>query len=95
MFTVIARYIATPETADQVAELLPQLAAGSRTEAGNVSYSISRDLENPANFVIVEEYNTAEDFAAHRETEHFQQIGLGQIIPLLADRKVAMLAPTE
>ncbi len=95
MFTVIARYFASPETADEVAALLPQLAAGSRAEPGNVSYTITRDLEHPERFVIVEEYASAADFAAHRETSHFQQIGLGSIIPLLVERKVITLAPTE
>lgn len=89
MFTVIARYNATPETAEEVAALLPGLAAGSRSEPGNISYTITRDLEQPERFVIVEEYRSAEDFAAHRETTHFQEIGVGQIIPLLDDRQVA------
>ncbi|MFF8819015.1 putative quinol monooxygenase [Leucobacter sp. NPDC015123] len=95
MFTVIARYSASPETADEVAALLPQLAAGSRTEPGNISYTITRDLERPEEFVIVEEYASAADFAAHRETEHFTQIGLGTIIPLLVERKVVTLTPAE
>ncbi|KUF06379.1 putative quinol monooxygenase [Leucobacter sp. G161] len=95
MFTVIARYNATPETAEEVAALLPRLAAGSRTEAGNISYTITRDLEQPERFVIVEEYRSAEDFAAHRETTHFQEIGLGQIIPLLEDRQVATYGPAQ
>lgn len=95
MFTVIARYFASPENAEEVARLLPQLAAGSRTEPGNISYTITRDLEHPERFVIVEEYASAADFAAHRETAHFQEIGVGKIIPLLGDRRVATLAPTE
>ena len=95
MFTVIARYNATPETAEEVAALLPRLAAGSRTEAGNISYTITRDLEEPERFVIVEEYRSAEDFAAHRETTHFQEIGLGQTIPLLEDRQVATYGPAQ
>lgn len=88
MFTVIARYFSQPEQADRVSELLPLLAEASRTEPGNRSYTISRDLECPATFVIVEEYDTAEDFAVHRETAHFQRIGLGQIVPLLTDRQI-------
>lgn len=88
MFTVIAHYIAKPEHADEVATLLPQLAKLSRTEPGNESYRISRDLDEPAKFIIVEKYGSSDDFAAHRETEHFQSIGIGQIIPLLEDRQV-------
>ena len=89
MFTVVAHYYAKPETADEVASLLPKLAEASRAEDGNLSYVINRDLESPENFVIVEEYRTADDFQAHRDSEHFQRIGVGTIIPLLRERTVA------
>lgn len=89
MFTVVARYFAKPETTDEVASLLPKLAEASRAEEGNVSYTVNRDLETPENFVIVEEYGDADDFQAHRDSKHFQEIGVGTIIPLLRERVVA------
>lgn len=95
MFTVVARYYAKPETADEVASLLPKLAEASRTEEGNVSYVVNRDLETPENFVIVEVYGTADDFQAHRDSEHFQEIGFGKIIPLLRERTVATFESDE
>ncbi|OYO15395.1 antibiotic biosynthesis monooxygenase [Enemella evansiae] len=88
-YQVIAQYRARPDTADQVAALLPRLAAASRTEAGCQAYTVNRDLEDTARFVIVETYRTAEDLATHRETEHFNEIAVGQIIPLLAHREVS------
>lgn len=87
-YTVIATYTAKPATADQVAELLPQLAAASRQEQGNISYSIARDLEQPLVFTIVEIYDDADAFTAHRESAHFASIGKMQIIPLLESRVV-------
>lgn len=87
-YQVIAQYRARPDTADQVAELLPRLAAASRTEEGCQAYAVTRDLEDTARFVIVETYRTAEDLATHRETEHFTEIAVGQIIPLLESREV-------
>lgn len=88
MYIVIAHYRARSGTADEVAELLPKLAEASRREPGNLSYSITRDLEDPHMFVILETYGEASDFAAHRNSEHFKEIGLSTIIPLLEDRKV-------
>lgn len=85
---VIATYTAKPETVDQVAELLPTLAAASRQESGNISYSVARDLEHPQVFTIVEVYEDAEAFTAHRESAHFASIGKMQIIPLLESREV-------
>lgn len=88
MYVVIARYRASSATADEVAGRLPELAAASRREQGNQSYSITRDLEDPNVFVIVEKYDTEEDFAAHRNSAHFREIGQSMIIPLLEDRSV-------
>jgi quinol monooxygenase YgiN len=85
---VVATYTAKPDTADSVAELLPQLAAASRTEPGNISYSVARSLEEPHVFTIVEVYDDADAFTAHRESAHFASIGKEQIIPLLESRAV-------
>lgn len=88
-YVVVARYLARPETAEEVAALLPELAAASRTEPANLDYVISQDLEDPTRFIIVETYTDEAGFAAHREAEHFQRLGVGTIMPLLADRTVA------
>lgn len=88
MYIVIARYRARPETASEVAELLPSLAESSRQEPGNLSYSITQDLDDPLVFLIVEKYEKATDFDAHRDSAHFKEIGISKIIPLLEDRQV-------
>jgi quinol monooxygenase YgiN len=85
---VIAYYSIAPGNEAVVAELLPQLASASRTESGNLSYNAYVQLGNPAEVVILEQYESLEAFAAHRESDHFQQLGFGRIIPLLAGRRV-------
>ncbi|GEK79164.1 putative quinol monooxygenase [Agrococcus baldri] len=87
-YVAIATYTAKPDTADQVAQLLPWLAQASRQEPGNISYSIARDLERPHVFTIVEIYDDADAFTAHRESAHFASIAKMQIIPLLESRVV-------
>lgn len=87
-YVAIATYTAKPDAAEQVAQLLPALAAESRQEPGNISYSVSRDLERPHVFTIVEVYDDADAFTAHRESAHFASIGKMQIIPLLESRVV-------
>ncbi len=87
-YVAIATYTAKPETADRVAQLLPTLAAESRQEEGNRSYTVSRDLERPNVFTIVEVYDDADAFTAHRESAHFASIGKMQIIPMLESREV-------
>lgn len=87
-YQVIAHYRATSSTAEQVAELLPLLAAATRTEPGCLAYAVTRDLEDATHFVIVETYRGAEDLQVHRDTPHFRELGIGRIIPLLASREV-------
>jgi quinol monooxygenase YgiN len=87
-YVAIATYIAKPEAADRVAERLPYLAEVTRQEPGNISYTVSRDLERQNVFTIVEVYQDAEAFAAHRESAHFLSIGKMQIIPMLESREV-------
>ncbi|ALE91177.1 hypothetical protein AOC05_00365 [Arthrobacter alpinus] len=87
-YQVIAHYQAIPEKSDEVAANLAQLAEASRNEPDNLSYTVSRALDNPHHFVIIESYGSKAGFAAHRESDHFQQIGVARIIPALEDRTV-------
>lgn len=88
-FQVIAHYHAQQGQQDQVRALLAELAQASRTEAANLSYAFFVSPEDACHFVILERYTDAAGFDAHRNSEHFQRIGFGQIIPLLERREVS------
>lgn len=85
-FRVTAHYFAQPEKVDEIVPLLKELAQDSRGEPDNIDYVVAQNLENESHFVITETYTDEEGFAAHRDTEHFQNIGVKQIIPLLENR---------
>lgn len=92
---VIAHYYALPGNGDRVAQLLAELAVHTRQEEANSAYTASRSIENPDHFVIVEKYNCENGLEVHRNTPHFQQLGVQQIIPLLENREVQThLLPT-
>ena len=95
MYIVIAHYRARSTSAEAVAALLPKLAVESRREPGNLSYAITRNLEDPDVFVVIEKYEAEEDFLAHRRSTHFQEIGLASIIPHLDDRTVETFIATS
>lgn len=88
-FDVVAMYTVKPGSENQVLAQLRLLAEASRNENGNLRYEYFRGVEDPLKIVILESYRTAADFDAHRETDHFREIGAGRIIPLLQDRTVA------
>ncbi|AFJ88987.1 MULTISPECIES: putative quinol monooxygenase [Burkholderia] len=85
---VIAHYFAKPGNGERVIELLAQLAPPTRAEPGNLDYAYFRSPVDPDHIVILERYRDAGGLDAHRETPHFQRIGIGEIIPLLDRRDV-------
>lgn len=87
-FRVTAHYYVEPENLAAVRPLLKDLAVASRTEPGNQGYVVAENIEAEGHFVITETYGSELDFTDHRETSHFQEIGVGKIIPLLKDRVV-------
>lgn len=85
-FQVIAHYAVADGNVPTVLPLLAQLADASRAEPANLAYNFFQDAEDPNHIVILERYTDEAGFAAHRESAHFQEIGFGQIIPLLDNR---------
>ncbi len=85
---VIAYYSIAPGNEKAVVELLPKLAEASRTEPGNLSYTVYVQLGDESEVVILEQYESPEAFAAHRESDHFRELGFGGIIPMLSNRRV-------
>lgn len=87
-FQVVVRYTVQSGEIDAVLALLGEMAAATRTEEANLGYEFFQGAEDPAQIVILERYRDAAGFAAHRDYEHFQRIGVSQIIPRLAGRAV-------
>ncbi|WP_026554499.1 putative quinol monooxygenase [Arthrobacter sp. 35W] len=87
-FQVVVRYTVKPGETDDVLRLLGEMAAATRGEEANLAYDFFQGVDNAAEIVILERYRDAAGFAAHREYEHFERIGVSQIIPRLAGRAV-------
>ena len=85
---VIAHYFCRPGEEPVVKALLTELARETRNEPMNISYEFFQSTENPQHIVILEKYTEARGLEVHRDTAHFQNIGVKQIIPLLEERKV-------
>jgi len=85
---VLATWRAQPEHVERVAELLGRLSPPSREEPGCRHYQAQVAPDEPATFLIYEVYDDEAALAAHRASDHFQQLAAGQAIPLLAERSV-------
>ena len=89
MIVLVAQHFALEGKADEVAELLREMAAfcNSDQEPGCVMYIVNRSTENPRHFLIYEQYVDQTALTAHAETAKFQETILGKEIPILEKRE--------
>ena len=70
MVTVIAQARAKQGQEERAREILQELVAPTRGEAGCVDYDLHQSAEDPALFVFYENWTTAEALDAHFKSEH-------------------------
>ncbi|WP_406279574.1 putative quinol monooxygenase [Embleya sp. NBC_00896] len=92
-YVVVARYRTNPDAQDEVLGLLDEMARRSIEEPGCRGYRVHQGTEDPRVVVLYEEYDAEADFTAHCASEHFREIVLGKVVPLLESRDVARLTP--
>ena len=91
MTIVLATYTTAPGREDQVADLLRSYTALVLEEPGCLAFEVYRSVDDRRRFLLLEKYVDQAAFDAHRETEHFAQVAIKQIRPLLDDRSVEVL----
>ncbi|MEU0394991.1 putative quinol monooxygenase [Streptomyces sp. NPDC006208] len=72
MIFITARFTVHPEFADRWPEITADFTAASRAEPGCLWFNWSRDVEDPAQYVLVEAFRDDEAGAAHVQSEHFK-----------------------
>ncbi|MDX6610679.1 MAG: hypothetical protein QOF85_2604 [Solirubrobacterales bacterium] len=92
---LIARHTITPGKIDEVLPLLPKLAAAALTEPGCLAFDVFRSLDDEHSYVLLERYTSRAALDAHRETEHFKDLVLGQIVPRLSSRVLQAFDVTD
>lgn len=75
---------------DTVLDLLTEVAKKSTDEEGNLFYKVHQNNADKNVLLLFEAYNDESALAAHRNSEHFQTLVLGKIVPLLDDREVIL-----
>ncbi|MDB5730194.1 MAG: antibiotic biosynthesis monooxygenase [Variovorax sp.] len=70
MHHVLARITVKPEAAEQARDILVELVAKSRQEAGCVAYALYQQAEAPHIFQTVEQWRGQADAEAHMRTPH-------------------------
>jgi quinol monooxygenase YgiN len=75
----------------RILKRLPELVEQSRKEKGNMTYSIYQAEKDFNDLILHEQYIDAAAAESHRQSEHYQRIVVGEIIPHLATREVIPL----
>jgi autoinducer 2-degrading protein len=89
IIAVAADWRAQPGQEETVRRLLLQAAAAVREhEPGNLLYVAHQDAADPAHFLVYEQYADQAALEAHRDSAHYQEVVVGKIVPLLAQRQV-------
>jgi len=74
-----------------ILKLLEELVEKTRNEPGNISYHIYQSTDNANELFLHERYVDSDAVEVHKNSEHYQQIVLGKIIPHLETREVTLL----
>jgi quinol monooxygenase YgiN len=88
-------WVASEGQSDAVADLLRRLVPLARAEAGCLQFDAHRDPDDPNRFFLFERYADQAAFDAHGASPHFQELVLGEALPLLAERVRLFLTPLD
>lgn len=72
MIKIVALITVKPEHRETLSDLFAQLVQASRAEAGNDSYDLHQDIQNPDRFVFVESWKSQAAVDEHNASAHFQ-----------------------
>ncbi len=90
---VIAKWRIKDGQLNIVLDLLRKVAMKSTEEEGNLFYKVNQSNADPNTLILLEGYRNLEAQQIHQASEHFQQLVVGKIVPLLQEREVIMTTP--
>ncbi|GGN20923.1 putative quinol monooxygenase [Streptomyces fuscichromogenes] len=87
-YTVVAHYRCAPADEAVVRAALLKAREATRTEPANLMYEVHVVEGEPGGFLLYERYVDREGFEAHKAAEHFKEVVVGVVWPLLTERTV-------
>lgn len=74
----------------ELLSLVPDLAAKSAAEEGNLLYEVYQSNSDPNTLILFEGYEDESALSSHRNSEHFQTLVVEKIVPLLEHREIVI-----
>ena len=85
-----AKWQVKEEHLQMVLDILPQLIEKSRNEEGNLFYRVHQSLSDTHTLLLFEGYKDETALDKHRGSEHFKNLVIKQIVPLLEKREIVI-----
>ncbi|MFY1046428.1 putative quinol monooxygenase [Chryseobacterium sp. GP-SGM7] len=76
---------------DAVLYLMKEATEKSTQEEGNLFYKLHQSREDQNMIILYEGYTDENAVEAHRNSEHFKNIVLEKVVPLLENREVILM----
>jgi len=92
---VVAYWQTTEASIDAGLAHVAMLQTQSLAESGCLGYQVFRSVDEPTNLVLIEHYRDDTAQEEHLNSAHYQELVVGRIRPLLADRRVEFLRPRD
>ena len=92
---VIANWEVRAEHLEHVLTLISELQKQTLQEKGNVNYQVFQSIEEPYKLTLFEEYVSEEAFSQHLQNEHYKQIVVEKIHPVLSVRMGHFYTPLQ
>jgi quinol monooxygenase YgiN len=91
----IAWWQTRKDALDKVLGLTAALRAKSLAEPGCLDYAVLASVDDRNALVLIERYRDSAALEDHRLSDHFQELVVRQIVPLLESRHVELLELRE
>jgi quinol monooxygenase YgiN len=90
---VLAHWRTTAEAVSEVLSALDALTPLTKAEPGCRDFQVFQDADDPTSIVLVEHYADAAAQQAHVQSDHYRELIVEWVRPLLSERQVEMLRP--
>lgn len=87
---VFAKWQVKEGKLDFVLKLLAEVAKKSTEEKGNLFYKVHQSNSDNNTLILFEGYTNEAAVEEHRNSAHFQNLVIGNIIPVLENREVIL-----
>ena len=91
MVTILATYVAAEGNEEKLAEGLRDYVPMVLTEPGCIAFDVYRGIDNGRLFILVEQYADRAAVDAHLAADHFTEVAVEVLRPLLESRQVEFL----